>query len=139
MAFRGFCTDLEPLLEVCRFGERVRDLLPGRSGLEEALRRFLLQGPAEEVEWFRKVGAPLRVVPAKLLQERQQLEQLVAAARTLERYQGALVGLAAGDALSTALEFKLPGSFTPIDDMVGGGPFGLAKKFFQHHLLSCGT
>ncbi len=31
-----------------------------------------------------------------------------------------------GDALGTTLEFTRPGSFTPIDDMVGGGPFRLA-------------
>lgn len=42
------------------------------------------------------------------------------------RYRGALLGLAAGDALGTTLEFKPPGSFAPIDDMVGGGPFRLA-------------
>jgi ADP-ribosylglycohydrolase len=34
--------------------------------------------------------------------------------------------MAAGDALGTTLEFKRPGSFTPIQDMVGGGPFDLA-------------
>lgn len=43
----------------------------------------------------------------------------------LERYQGALLGLACGDALGTTLEFKPPGSFTPLEDMVGGGPFNL--------------
>jgi ADP-ribosylglycohydrolase len=43
----------------------------------------------------------------------------------LERYRGCLLGLAAGDALGTTLEFRPPGSFTPIDDMVGGGPFEL--------------
>jgi len=42
-----------------------------------------------------------------------------------DRYRGSLLGLAAGDALGTTLEFKSPGSFQPIDDMVGGGPFGL--------------
>ncbi len=41
------------------------------------------------------------------------------------RFRGCLLGLAAGDALGTTLEFKSPGSFTPIDDMVGGGPFNL--------------
>lgn len=35
------------------------------------------------------------------------------------------MGLAVGDAVGTALEFKPRGSFTPIKDMVGGGPFGL--------------
>jgi ADP-ribosylglycohydrolase/protein-tyrosine phosphatase len=44
----------------------------------------------------------------------------------LARYHGALLGLAAGDALGTTLEFKRRGSFAPIDDMIGGGPFGLA-------------
>ena len=43
---------------------------------------------------------------------------------TLSRFRGALLGLAVGDALGTTLEFK-PGSFTPIDDVVGGGPFRL--------------
>jgi len=42
-----------------------------------------------------------------------------------DRYRGALLGLAVGDALGTTLEFTRPGSFAPIDDMLGGGPFGL--------------
>jgi ADP-ribosyl-[dinitrogen reductase] hydrolase len=42
-----------------------------------------------------------------------------------DRYRGALLGLAVGDALGTTLEFKPPGTFEPIRDMVGGGPFGL--------------
>lgn len=42
-----------------------------------------------------------------------------------DRYTGCLVGLAVGDAVGTTLEFKPPGSFTPISDMVGGGPFRL--------------
>jgi ADP-ribosyl-[dinitrogen reductase] hydrolase len=41
------------------------------------------------------------------------------------RYIGCLLGLSKGDALGTTLEFKPPGTFTPIDDMVGGGPFQL--------------
>lgn len=43
----------------------------------------------------------------------------------LERYHGALLGLAAGDALGTTLEFEERGSFTPLTDMIGGGPFKL--------------
>ena len=42
-----------------------------------------------------------------------------------ERYQGCLLGLAGGDALGTTVEFKSPGSFSPLTDMVGGGPFRL--------------
>lgn len=49
----------------------------------------------------------------------------VSAVTRQDRYRGALLGLAAGDALGTTLEFKRPGTFTPITDMVGGGPFDL--------------
>lgn len=43
----------------------------------------------------------------------------------IERYRGSLLGLATGDAVGTTLEFRPPGTFTPINDMVGGGPFRL--------------
>ncbi|MDK2894348.1 MAG: ADP-ribosyl-[dinitrogen reductase] hydrolase [Moorella sp. (in: firmicutes)] len=43
----------------------------------------------------------------------------------VHRYRGSLLGLAVGDALGTTLEFRSPGSFEPINDMVGGGPFNL--------------
>ena len=55
---------------------------------------------------------------------------MVALRRTVmeqaQRYRGSLLGLAVGDALGTTLEFSPPGSFELIDDIVGGGPFGLA-------------
>ena len=35
------------------------------------------------------------------------------------------MGLAAGDAVGTTVEFKPRGSFAPVTDMVGGGPFRL--------------
>ncbi len=41
------------------------------------------------------------------------------------RFHGALLGLATGDALGTTVEFKPPGSFTPMTEMTGGGPFEL--------------
>lgn len=41
------------------------------------------------------------------------------------RIRGALIGLAVGDALGVTLEFRRPGTFEPIDDMIGGGPFDL--------------
>jgi len=37
-----------------------------------------------------------------------------------------MLGLAAGDALGTTLEFKAPGTFEPLDDIVGGGVFHIA-------------
>ncbi|GAH50197.1 unnamed protein product, partial [marine sediment metagenome] len=42
-----------------------------------------------------------------------------------DRFRGCLIGLAAGDALGATLEFKRPGTFEPIQDMAGGGPFQL--------------
>lgn len=42
-----------------------------------------------------------------------------------DRFQGALLGLACGDAVGTTVEFKARGTFAPVTDMVGGGPFGL--------------
>lgn len=42
-----------------------------------------------------------------------------------DRCIGAIIGLAVGDALGTTLEFKAPGTFEPITDLVGGGPFRL--------------
>jgi ADP-ribosylglycohydrolase len=42
-----------------------------------------------------------------------------------DKYRGALLGLAIGDALGTTVEFKGPGTFRPITDIVGGGPFNL--------------
>ena len=41
------------------------------------------------------------------------------------RYRGAILGLACGDALGTTVEFKPRGTFEPLTDIVGGGPFGL--------------
>jgi ADP-ribosyl-[dinitrogen reductase] hydrolase len=42
-----------------------------------------------------------------------------------DRFLGCLLGLAAGDAVGTTVEFRPRGSFTPLHDMVGGGPFRL--------------
>jgi len=43
----------------------------------------------------------------------------------IDRFYGCLLGLATGDAVGTTVEFKSRGSFQPITDMVGGGPFDL--------------
>lgn len=41
------------------------------------------------------------------------------------RYMGALLGLAAGDAFGAPFEFSAPGSFTVPDEMTGGGPHNI--------------
>ena len=45
--------------------------------------------------------------------------------RRADRIRGALVGLATGDAVGTTVEFSPPGSFPPVTEMTGGGPFRL--------------
>ena len=44
-----------------------------------------------------------------------------------ERFHGALNGLAIGDALAAATQARSPGSFAPLTDLVGGGPFELPR------------
>lgn len=43
----------------------------------------------------------------------------------LNHFRGCLLGLAVGDAVGTTVEFMPRGSFSPLTDMVGGGPFHL--------------
>ena len=47
-----------------------------------------------------------------------------------DRYRGSILGLAAGDALGAPLEFSAPGHFTPVSDMIGGGPHGLDAGYW---------
>lgn len=42
-----------------------------------------------------------------------------------DRYRGSLLGLACGDAVGTTVEFMPRGTFAPVTDMAGGGPFAL--------------
>ena len=55
----------------------------------------------------------------------QQPAALAAAQALRERFLGTLLGLAVGDAVSAATQFRRPGSFAPVADLIGGGPFGL--------------
>jgi ADP-ribosyl-[dinitrogen reductase] hydrolase len=50
------------------------------------------------------------------------------AARSLrDRFQGALLGLAVGDALAAHTQFRKPGSFAAVGDLLGGGPFDVPR------------
>jgi len=55
----------------------------------------------------------------------QAVDEVGTSGLVRERFRGALVGLAVGDAVGTSVEFKMPGTFAPVTDMVGGGPHGL--------------
>lgn len=50
---------------------------------------------------------------------------MTAATKHRDRARGALLGLAVGDAVGTTVEFRAPGTFAPVRDMGGGGPFRL--------------
>lgn len=78
---------------------------------------------AEQVEYVRRWRAPARAEADPLLEP-----ATLAAARGLRaRFLGALLGLALGDALAAATQFKRPGRFVPVGDLIGGGPFDLPR------------
>ncbi len=54
-------------------------------------------------------------------------EALEAARGLRDRFLGALLGLAVGDAVAAATQFRRPGTFTPVGDMLGGGPFDVPR------------
>lgn len=77
---------------------------------------------AAQVEYVR--GWTPAAGEADLLLEPSTL----AAARGLrERFVGALLGLAVGDAVAAATQFRRPGRFAPVGDLLGGGPFDLPR------------
>ncbi|HEY7888708.1 MAG TPA: ADP-ribosylglycohydrolase family protein [Steroidobacteraceae bacterium] len=52
----------------------------------------------------------------------------LAAARSLrERFLGALIGLATGDAVAAPTQYRRRGTFTAVGDLLGGGPFALPR------------
>jgi ADP-ribosyl-[dinitrogen reductase] hydrolase len=52
----------------------------------------------------------------------------LSAVRTLrDRFLGTMLGLAVGDAVAAATQFRRAGTFTPVGDMLGGGPFDLPR------------
>lgn len=74
---------------------------------------------AEQHDFIRRwgVASSTAIAPAEL-----------GAVRTLrDRFRGALTGLAIGDALGASVQFRKPGSFTPVSDLIGGGPFQLPR------------
>jgi ADP-ribosyl-[dinitrogen reductase] hydrolase len=77
----------------------------------------------EQIEFVRRWTPPPAEESDPLL-----APSTLAAARPLRgRFQGMLFGLAAGDAVAAATQFRRPGRFTPVGDMLGGGPFDLPR------------
>jgi ADP-ribosylglycohydrolase len=75
----------------------------------------------EQTEFVRKWQPALKLDPAA-----QGVVPHVA--RTMrERYHGALFGLAVGDALGVSTQYSQRGTFAPVVDITGGGPFELPR------------
>jgi ADP-ribosyl-[dinitrogen reductase] hydrolase len=79
-------------------------------------------------------SAPLAPTPARApVEDVAEVDplldpQTLAAARGLrERFLGTMFGLAIGDAVAAATQFRRPGTFNPVGDMLGGGPFDLPR------------
>jgi ADP-ribosylglycohydrolase len=84
-------------------------------------------GPMFAVE---PVSAPLPPVAAEFTSAPDPMgaPDVLDAARSLrERFQGSLVGLAVADALAAHTQFRKPGTFTAVGDLLGGGPFDLPR------------
>ncbi len=113
----------------------VRDWVP-RTGLREAKKPGRASRPESASDTTRTrepAGAreSARLPTASTAQaERDPLlepDTLSAARGLRDRFLGALVGLAVGDAVAAATQYRRPGSFTPVGDMLGGGPFDLPR------------
>jgi len=77
----------------------------------------------EQTEYVRLWQRPGLADPDPLLDP-----ATLAAARGLrERFQGALLGLAIGDAVAAATQFRRPDRLSAVGDMLGGGPFDLPR------------
>jgi len=82
----------------------------------------------EQVAFIRAWKASLPPLPDERppMVEVAPLEATLPGTRSLRsRFQGALIGLAVGDALATASQGQAPGAFPPVFDMTGGGPLAL--------------
>ena len=114
--------------------------LTGEQALAELQR--LWEQSARSADWPRIPETPaqreyVRTWQARPMPRRETAAQeedplfdaaALAAARALrERFLGALLGLAIGDAVGAATQFRRPGTFSPVADMLGGGPFALPR------------
>jgi len=97
-------------------------------------RKFRFEAPENEKQrqfvrnWYRNdLGRPQAEEVGDAPADRQMASEVAGSglAAAQDRAIAALLGLAVGDAVGTTVEFQSPGSFSPVSDMVGGGPFNL--------------
>lgn len=65
------------------------------------------------------------VAEIALLEDEFPADQLAVVARLRSRFRGALLGLALGEALAAPAQYLRRGTFAPVRDLLGGGPFDL--------------
>lgn len=110
---------------------KIKDLVYGLvMGFENTQRpSCLVDQPHIVVESGPMNASEARVMGHQLLNMADQLDKAGSQVRNLitkvDRFRGCLLGLACGDAVGTTVEFRARDSFTPVTDMVGGGPFQL--------------
>jgi len=114
----------------CLFAEAGRS---GKEALEEL--NQVWQQSARSRQWFSvpetdEQGAYVRGWNAAAAAEEDPLLEpatLATVRGVRERFLGALLGLAVGDAVAAPTQYRRAGRFTPVGDLLGGGPFDLPR------------
>lgn len=77
--------------------------------------------------WLPRPSVTASPLPEPVPDPLLEPEALSAARALRERFHGTLLGLAVGDAVAAATQFRRPGTFAPVADLLGGGPFALPR------------
>jgi ADP-ribosyl-[dinitrogen reductase] hydrolase len=116
--------------------------LSGDAALEELNRLFRQSERSKSWDWvpetdpqnhYVRTWTPRAATPEPHFQAVADADPLLeeatlfAAQGLRSRFHGGLAGLAIGDALAAATQYRRPGTFTPVGDLLGGGPFDLPR------------
>ena len=115
---------LEARLAEARKVAQYSYLLPPPSAALLARMRSGQNAPAEEAA-SQAESSPAPQSAEGMAAHRSRRWAPIDAATARDKAFGCLLGLAVGDAVGTAVEFAARGSFPPLTDMIGGGPFKL--------------
>lgn len=75
--------------------------------------------------WEKNPKSAYRNCPDTLRQKQYIIDWEEPELRDIKKFNGSMIGLAIGDAMGAAVEFMQPGTFPPVKDITGGGPFNL--------------
>jgi len=110
----------------------VRRLGSGAAALEALDRLWRAAGRNRDFARTPETDAQVAYVrdwrePRPLRARADPLPGVDLADRLRDRYRGLLLGLALGDALAAPVQHRRPGTFTPVGDLLGGGPYDLPR------------